>query len=137
MAGMKTVGKWLVAFGFFAFILWVILLANRGEVGQWFGFIRTLPYGDKLGHAVLFGGLALLFNWALAWRSLDSGGWLQWGTGLVATFALFEELSQAWNPNRTLDWWDLMADGVGFLVATLLAVWLKRGSAPAPESALR
>ncbi len=132
---MKQAGKWLVTIGFFGFILWVILLANRGEVGQWFGFVRYLPFGDKLGHAGLYGGLALLLNWALRWRSFDAAGWMQWGTLLVAIFALAEELTQAWNPNRTLDGWDLLADVVGLLAATVIALCLKPDSAPVPGSA--
>ncbi|MBY6185405.1 VanZ family protein [Marinobacter hydrocarbonoclasticus] len=132
---MGRFSKWLMALGFLAFILWVIVLANRGEVGQWFGFIRYLPYGDKLGHMVLYGTLALMLNWALGWRALRWGHWAQWGSLAVALFAVAEEMAQAWNPNRTLDGWDLAADAVGLILATGASVWISRRVESTPGSA--
>ncbi|MBY5991512.1 VanZ family protein [Ferrimonas balearica] len=130
--------KWLSAGGFLAFLLWVILMANRGEASVWFELVGAVPYGDKLGHLVLYGTLALLMNWALGWRALSRSEWLQWGSLSVALFALAEELTQGFLPRRTLDGWDLMADGVGLVLATAVSVWLKRRlSAPAPGSVPR
>ncbi|MBY6016502.1 VanZ family protein [Halomonas denitrificans] len=131
----KSLLKWGVALTFLGFLLWVIALANRGEVAQWFGIVRALPYGDKWGHLGLYGLLTLLLNWALGWRALSVGVWAQWGTILVALFAVAEELTQAWNPNRTLDIWDLAADAVGLVLATGLSLYLARLSEPTRGSA--
>lgn len=131
----RSLLKWGLALAFLGFLLWVIALANRGEVAQWFGIVRTLPYGDKWGHIGLYGVLTLLFNWALGWRALSIGAWAQWGTILVALFAVAEEMTQAWNPNRTLDIWDLAADAVGLVLATGISLYLARLSGPARGSA--
>ncbi len=49
-----------IAAGFFLFILWIIYLANTGGSNVFFDIIKHIPYGDKLGHFVLFGFLTLV-----------------------------------------------------------------------------
>lgn len=110
----------LPAILFFAFICGVIYLANAGSDNVIFAAVKTIPFGDKLGHACLFGFLTLLTNralsWSFAWRT-----WLQFGSTAVLTFALVEELSQHFNPNRTLDGVDVVADLIGIGTATWIS----------------
>ncbi len=110
--------RWVVAAtAFFCFICWVILQANAGSDSGLFVSVRCVPFGDKLGHVVLYGVLALLANLALAGRFLKTR-WVQVGSLVVLTFAICEELTQHFNPNRTLDAFDAAADVLGVGIAT-------------------
>jgi polysaccharide biosynthesis protein VpsQ len=105
-----------VSFAFFAFICSVIYMADTGIPNVMMQVTAAVPMGDKLGHFGLFGTLALLLNWALRYRTFRAARrpWL-WGSVLVLSFALLEEGSQAFFPQRTLDATDALAD--------LLGVW--------------
>ena len=117
---MKSI---LAAASFFMFICWAIIQANRGAESIFSDIVHLLPYGDKLGHALLFGMLALLMNLALNGRSILVRRWpLQLGSVLVLSFALIEELTQLYFPSRTFDLGDLLADVVGVMAFTLLSL---------------
>ena len=115
---MKRVGPAVL---FFVFICWAIVQADQGQDNVFFDAVRTLPYGDKLGHALLFGVLAFLINHALHGRSVRVVRWdIQLGALLVLLFALGEELTQLYFPHRTFDLTDLLADVIGVFGFTLL-----------------
>ncbi|TKB49171.1 VanZ family protein [Ferrimonas aestuarii] len=122
-----------LAAGFFCFILWVIYLANTGQPNVLFQLVKMIPYGDKVGHLLLFGTLTLLANLALGFRVLSVNRLpLYWGTALVTVFVAIEELSQHFIPSRTLDMLDFIADIIGILLFTGLSKLLAnhlRGSA--------
>lgn len=103
-----------VSFTFFAFICSVIYMADAGIPNVMMQVTAAVPMGDKLGHFGLFGTLALLLNWALRYRNFRAANraWL-WGSVLVLSFALTEECSQAFFPQRTLDATDALADVLG------------------------
>lgn len=113
------------AIAFFAFICWVIFSADTGRKTWYFDFVRSLPYGDKLGHIGLFGLLALLANFAFRFKSVRAA-WLQVGSLAVLAFAMIEELSQHFFPNRTLDIVDAIADLIGIGAATIISVWIAK-----------
>ncbi|WP_244325652.1 hypothetical protein [Shewanella aestuarii] len=48
-----------LAVGFFGFIIWIIYLANTGGRSVFFVLIKHMPYGDKVGHMLLFGTLTI------------------------------------------------------------------------------
>lgn len=105
---------------FFAFILWVIYLANTNSSNIFFDFIDTLPMGDKIGHFCLFGLLTFLAIVSLKFRTLKLGKYqLYWGVALVVTFVVLEEISQAFIASRTFDLTDLSADFFGIATASL------------------
>ena len=114
----------------FAFVSLVIYAADRRLARGFFDLVQTTPYGDKVGHFALIGGLAFLLNRALASRSVWPG--LQLGGVLIAVFVVIEEISQQWIPSRTFDWWDLAADFVGIAAAD----WLARRFIASGKSAL-
>ncbi|ABV34778.1 conserved hypothetical protein [Shewanella sediminis HAW-EB3] len=108
-----------LALVFFAFILWVIYLANTGSTSVFFELVGVLPYGDKLGHFCLFGMLTFLFNLASRCKSFPIGRFrLYYGTAVVTIFVLAEEISQGFIPSRTFDLMDLTADALGILSFT-------------------
>lgn len=111
-----------LAAGFLCFILWVIYLANTGQPNVLFQLVKMIPYGDKVGHLLLFGTLTLLANLALRFRVLSVNRLpLYWGTALVTVFVAIEELSQHFIPSRTLDMLDFIADVTGILLFTGLS----------------
>ncbi len=111
----------LLALSFFGFILWVIYLANTGQSSVFFQLIGQLPYGDKIGHLLLFGLLTLVANFALRLATVKLGVLnVYWGALLVSLFVVIEESSQYFIPQRTFDAGDLLADGCGILLFCLL-----------------
>ncbi|MGR0480641.1 MAG: VanZ family protein [Candidatus Electronema sp. V4] len=115
------------AAGFFAFICWIIWLADTGRSSIFFDLVKMLPYGDKLGHFCLFGLLTLGSNAALQFRKVRFGRMAALlGSLLVLCFVLLEELSQHFFPRCTLDLLDLLADGAGIALFTWLSLLLER-----------
>ncbi len=89
---------------------------------------------DKLAHAVgygLFGALAAL---ALAAR-LRGGALIAAATGLAVAVGGLDELHQRWVPGRACDLADLLADGLGALVAAVVVERLMARRAPAAPAA--
>ena len=114
----------LIAGAFLGFIIWIIYLANTGGTSIFFELIKHIPYGDKVGHCLLFGTLTFLANITLKFKTIKLGRFSVYiGSCLVAVFVLGEEISQGFIPSRTLDIADLMADGVGIGLFSYLT-WL-------------
>jgi polysaccharide biosynthesis protein VpsQ len=112
---------------FFVFILWIIYLADSGESSIFFDLVKSIPYGDKFCHFLLFGTLTLLLILATRFKSFFIGHLtVYYGVVLVALFAVLEEISQAYIPSRTFDLVDLSADSIGIILSAGLAVMTKR-----------
>lgn len=113
-----------LSIAFLLFVGWIIYSADVGNHNIFFDFVKAIPNGDKLGHFFLFGVLTLLVNLGLNFKRFKLWKRLPLGTVLVSTFVLFEELSQAFFPNRTLDIIDLIADGSGIIAFTYIGYLL-------------
>ena len=104
-----------------ALIIWAITQANSGAHNAVFNWLGMLPYGDKIGHFLLFGCLAFFLSLALKRLGFYLFTWkIYWGCALVLSFALIEEVSQYFLPTRTLDIWDIAADAAGIFGAAVL-----------------
>lgn len=80
--------------------------------------IYDFPYGDKVGHFLLMGCLALLLNLALGKRSIWIGRRRIWlGSALTALGVSMDELAQFAFPLRTPDFWDWAASMMGIILA--------------------
>lgn len=107
---------------FSMFIAWIIYLADTRQHCIFFDLVRRMPYGDKIGHAVLFGVLSLGATLALKLKGLNLGrGIVPYGALLIFTIALGEELSQYFIPGRTIDIADLTADLCGITICARMA----------------
>ena len=124
----------VIAIVFFALICLIILAADTRQPEWLFFWVQQVPLGDKLGHFVLFGVLSLLVNRALGFRHLRLGPYYQIGSLCVLSFALAEELSQFYLPNRTLDIVDAACDVLGVGAFTAITVMMMRGQPKATES---
>lgn len=113
--------RWLPAFAFFSFLIWVIVAADSGTPNYFLQQAGSLPYGDKMGHVLLFGALALLLNFATKARQVALGPVrLYLGVVLTLGFALLEEGSQLLFPSRSFELLDILADLLGVGLATVL-----------------
>jgi hypothetical protein len=106
--------RWLPTILLFAFICGIIAVADSGHARWLFDAVDRIPFGDKLGHFGLFGGLAFVLNLSLRCRTWR--GWLV-GSAMVATFCTVEEFTQICFESRQFDLVDLSADYVGIFVA--------------------
>ncbi len=103
---------------FFVFVIWMMVLADLDKTNLIIDVGHSVPAGDKIGHFILFGMLALLLNMALQFRQIDlRSRTFHLGSVLVFAFACLEEFSQLAFSTRTFDLIDMLFDlfGIGVL----------------------
>jgi hypothetical protein len=108
--------------GFAAHLLLVLLIS----IGAYTGLLPTslpdFPGFDKLGHAVLIGGLAFFLDGALAHRRLlQAHAFPRLAPVLIVAAAGIEEYLQRLSSRRSSDWGDFAADVVGVCFFAWLA----------------
>jgi len=103
--------------GFSLLMVAITLVANFGYGSDFLSVLSVVPMGlgDKLGHMLLFGTLALLANLATRHRSSPLA------TALVALTACIDEFSQQFLIHRSYDLFDLGASLIGVVVAGTIA----------------
>lgn len=117
----------LLAISFFLFICWVIYRADQGEPTFIAGFIRQFKHGDKAGHLILYGVLALLVNLALNHRTIKIFSYsILTGSFLVGTFAILEEFTQIALASRSFEVYDIICDLVGITLFSYLGLWFQK-----------
>ena len=117
----------IIAVIVFAFIVLVTYLANSGTDTLLFAFVRSVPYGDKIGHFFLYGVLTLILNLALNLKAITLNKRKVFiGSVSVIIFIVIEELSQLFIPIRTVDYFDFLAGGTGIAVFTFICYLIKQ-----------
>ncbi|OQX17129.1 MAG: hypothetical protein BWK76_10580 [Desulfobulbaceae bacterium A2] len=107
----------VLACAFFVLLVCCVVLADLGALPRVVRAVCNFPGGDKLGHFLLMGTLALLLNRALPGRKVGVWGRsFGWGTVAVAALVVPEEFSQLAMTQRTFSLMDLVADYLGILV---------------------
>jgi polysaccharide biosynthesis protein VpsQ len=108
-------------------ILLIVILADTRRLG-FIGAIYDFPYGDKVGHFLLFGLLSLVVNLAVfEARPQAEKVRLAWGTSIVLALMIgAEEVSQRWIPSRTFSLLDLAASYLGVTVFACMAVLMQK-----------
>lgn len=119
----------ILAIIFTIFIIIIILLADTGHLG----FVTPLydfPYGDKVGHFILFGFLTFLIilTVLLSHRYTDPMRIAVYWALFLALFIMVEELSQMDIASRTFDLLDLSFSYLGTVMGTWLAWKLAQNS---------
>jgi len=99
---------------FSAFVVFVVVQADRGQFPSFLSWYRKIPYGDTFGHFFLIGLLAFLINLSLGNQALRIRGipFLK-GSFVVVIVVVLEELSQIFISSRSFSLSDLGADFVG------------------------
>ena len=101
----------------------LVVLADRGQIGQIWEFVGMIPFGDKLGHLGLVGTLTVLLNLQLKRRK---SGPLMLGSLIVLVAMMLEEGSQYFFPARSFDGYDAIANLIGVLCGEGLVRMLPR-----------
>jgi hypothetical protein len=118
---------WVALVLFAGIFVGIVVIANRGEGARWWGFLESVPYGDKLGHFGLLGTFSLLLNLALRGRRLTRAvPWVMLGSVLLAVAITAEECSQALLATRTFDLADLAANFAGIAAGEVVVRWILR-----------
>jgi VanZ family protein len=107
---------------FFLFILLIVILADQGRLPGQITALYDFPYGDKVGHFLLMGGLSLLVNLSFSSRPIHRH---ILATLLVAALVALEEASQAWFGTRHSDLGDLAASLAGIVCLGGLGWWIR------------
>lgn len=106
---------------FAIFIGWVIYMADTGQKSIFFDLVKIIPYGDKIGHFLLFGYLALGANIFFKLRGIRIGNiTVQYGAIVIFGVVVTEELSQKFIPGRTFDINDIIASLAGIVVFSII-----------------
>jgi len=114
--------KWL-AFFFTLFIILIIILADLGQLG-FLKILNQIPFGDKIGHFVLYGILTLLLDLSLT-RALPNPNRKLIILRIASILALLiglEEYSQQFFAKRTFDLVDLTFSYLGVIFFSWLAL---------------
>jgi polysaccharide biosynthesis protein VpsQ len=105
------------------FILGIIVLADLGMLG-FLGVLNRIPYGDKVGHFLLYGLLTLFINLALFRSRPDlRPGLVAFRVALILALLIgLEEFSQLYFPNRSFDLVDLAFSYLGVIFFSWVAL---------------
>jgi hypothetical protein len=105
----------------FSFMGWLIAQANIGNSNIFFELVHSIPFGDKLGHFILYGTLSLLTIIAFNYKYVSINGYrIPYGAFIVLLLAIAEEVTQLFVSNRTFDTVDLLADISGIIIFMLV-----------------
>lgn len=108
-------------FGFF--IAGIIVLADLGMLGV-LKFVNRIPFGDRIGHFVLYGILTLLIDLALLRPPHGlNPNLIVLRVALILALAIgLEEFSQRFFPNRSFDLLDLAFSYLGVIFFSWAAI---------------
>lgn len=119
-----TARRWLpaTAIAYAAVMCAIVILADADRLAPILGLVRAVPFGDKVGHFVLIGALALVVDLALGARTVRLARVpVRVGSAAVLAVVVLEELSQQWLPSRSFDLGDLAADVLGIAAGGTIA----------------
>ena len=108
-----------------AFLILIIIWADRGMLPEVIVNLYAFPNGDKVGHFLLMGGVSFCANLACAARRIHLRFWNPLLGSLLVTLAVtLEEFSQQFFTTRTFDLLDLAASLAGIWLLGQVAAWL-------------
>lgn len=120
---MRPAVKWTIGTIYLSLIALTVYAANTKLLPETItSILFASPGADKVCHFLLVGGLAATVNWILNCRTIRLASLeIQLGTVICLALATLEEISQAWNPNRTADILDFTMNTLGILLIGPLA----------------
>jgi hypothetical protein len=113
-----------IALAYLAALGCIVVAADAGWLPQFAERLHDLPHGDKVLHFLLFGGLALVANLALAKHRPNSfARAIVTGSMLVIIVATAEEYSNQYLALRDWSLGDLTANYLGIVCLGMLPLW--------------
>lgn len=121
-------GLFVITVLFACLIFALVIAANTNHLPSFLYRIQRFPYGDKVGHFVLFGILSfLLSRSALYLFPNRNPSRLLLAINLLLSLLIgLEEWSQSLFPTRTMSGEDLVASYLGVIVFGVLAYRIRR-----------
>ncbi|MCI4670908.1 MAG: VanZ family protein [Bacteroidia bacterium] len=112
-----------LTFLYILFLLALLFSVDFGFHEKIYQVVGLVPMGDKIGHFLFMGTLAFGVSLSIKKKYLNIFG-KKFLKGSIIVFAIvtLEELSQGLLPHRTLSWQDWMADTLGILLGSFLAL---------------
>ena len=124
-----------IALVYVALLMAIIFSADAGWLPRFVERLHDLPLGDKALHFLLFGGLALVANLALASRGRRSlARAIVIGSILVLIVSTAEEYSNKFLPRRDWSLGDLTANYLGVVCLGALPLWPSKLSSRPPSA---
>lgn len=109
----------------FVVLYGIIVAANYGMLEFIATLAKTIPWFDKFGHFILYGGLAFLSSLSLNKTYFCLREWrITEGMLLVLLLATIEELTQLYNTHRSFDSLDMLVNILAVLSFGYLAQML-------------
>ncbi len=107
---------------FFILIAWIIYEADKGIDNPLIKLGEKIPLGDKIGHFMIYGLLALLLNFTLSNHKLTIRRVTVYTSiVIVLSFAILEEITQIAFASRTFDLIDILFDVLGVIFFMFLS----------------
>lgn len=104
-------------------VYWLILFISTSIPGNWLGWTHIAKDADKFGHGAAYGILAFLLLLVRHKPGQPRPVYLVLTTLVIGLlYGFFDEWHQQFVPMRTMDYCDIMADGIGLVIGA--AVWL-------------
>lgn len=114
--------RYIPAVSFFLFICWVTFEANSEQYNTFIMLGKKIPSGDKIGHFLVYGTMALLLNYSLRFARVNMLKMaIYTGSVVVLGFAVIEEFTQLAFESRTFDYADMVSDTAGIAMFSLLS----------------
>lgn len=116
--------RWLACLLYAVGIMGLSLMPARAlaETPQWF------PQQDKLLHALIYGGWAMMLGWAFQRQILNRP--MVWMVSIAALAALYGALMEIFQEllpgGRTCSWGDMLANLAGAILGIVMFVWFFR-----------
>ena len=105
----------------------IVVLADVRQTQFLFNFIRSLPFGDKIGHFFLMGIFSLLVNLALSAKTIRLWKFeYLLGSLIVSAIITVEEFSQIFVRGRTFDAGDLISTRSQLCLTILIGTFTHR-----------
>ena len=126
-----TIARWATAVATLV-LLAIVVAADRQTLPVLVQRAYAFPGGDKLGHVVLFGGLAFLAGLGFTRHTRPVAGMRVPVSALVvALLVTVEEATQSEFPGRTRSMLDLLASYTGIVVGAYAAYLARQRADPA------
>lgn len=115
---------WLFRALTFGWMALIFFLSSRSDIPAPELFWQQ----DKAAHLLVYGVLGLLLAFSLAPPAVATWRRVLLITVLVAIYGVTDELHQYFIPGREASIWDVLADGIGGLLAGAFLLWQGRNT---------
>ena len=121
--------KYLPLLALLTFMGWIYIDANTGDYNTMLIMAKSVPYGDKMGHFILYGGLTLILNLTLGLRQIRiAGNEFLLGSVIILIVTFVDEFTQIPQKSRSFEWLDMSSNLLGIAFFSYLAVIIDRQS---------